>query len=373
MIVTGESSGEMYGALLAGALKEMRPGVRVIGVGGERMKKAGVEVFAGFQSALGISEVVSSLKRLKETFSKTVAVMKDVRPDVAVLIDYPDFNLRVAREAKRLGVKVLYYVSPQVWAWRKGRVKDIGRLAEFVAVILPFEEAIYKEQRIPCEFVGHPIMEEIGGVTPETAKRRLGLDAGLKYLALLPGSRPHELESLLPVMLGVVRRFKERHKGFGFVMPLAPNLEFGKYASLLEGLAAEGVIIVRGDAVHALAASELAVVASGTAALQAAFLGVPTVVVYKLSRLSYVLAKLILKVKYANLVNIMMNELTVPELLQGKANADSVMSEIERLIGDTSARGRMVEAFKEVRAAFEGKRPSIRVAEIASGIAGWKT
>jgi len=170
MIVTGESSGELYGSLLAKALKSKWPDLHIIGVGGERMIEAGVELISRTSDAFGLVEAVSAYRRVKATFDKTVNIMKKVMPDVLVLIDYPDFNLKVAKVAKLLGIKILYYVSPQVWAWRKGRIKKIVSLVDRMAVILPFEEEIYKSAGVPCEFVGHPILEEIESVLQSSGK-----------------------------------------------------------------------------------------------------------------------------------------------------------------------------------------------------------
>lgn len=374
MIVSGESSGELYGALLAGALKSLWPDVRITGVGGERMKKAGVEVFAGIGGAFGLVEVVSSLKSLRETFNKTVETFKEERPDVLILIDYPDFNFKVAEEARKEGIKVLYYVTPQVWAWRKGRVRKIGRLAQRVAVILPFEEAIYRDAGIWCEFVGHPILDEIYTVPKgkDEAKALLGLEADRPYMALLPGSRTVELERLLPLMLDVVRGAKKEFPDYGFVMPLAPNLDLGKFRPRIERLRKEGVESVKGGSLLALSASDAAVIASGTAVLQAAFLERPMVVVYKVSPVSYQLARLILDVKYITLVNILLDRPVIAELIQNDAASDKVLAELRRLTGDSAYRQRLLGELRFVRSMFSGKRPSLRVAEIAGEMAGWE-
>jgi lipid A disaccharide synthetase len=210
MIVSGESSGELYGSLLAKKLKIKQPDVRIMGVGGDRMQKAGVELVSRTSDAFGIVEVVSAYKKIKNAYDKTVSAIRKFMPDVLVLIDYPDFNLKVAKVAKSLGIKILYYVSPQVWAWRKGRVKKIAGIVNRMAVILPFEEEIYKKAGVQSEFVGHPILEEIESVlrseigklplsdpaltiTPELRshfKSILGFNAEKPLLSLLPGSRP---------------------------------------------------------------------------------------------------------------------------------------------------------------------------------------
>jgi lipid-A-disaccharide synthase len=322
MIVTGESSGELYGSLLAEELKNKCPDVHVVGVGGERMNKAGVELISRISDAFGIIEVVSAYRKVKATFNKTVDAIKKLMPDVLVLIDYPDFNIKVAKVAKSLSIKILYYVSPQVWAWRKGRVKKIANIVDRMAVILPFEESIYGKAGVICEFVGHPILEEIeavikggdGGIIDSELrthfKATLGLDPAKPLLSLLPGSRPHELNRLLPLMIDVLRQFKgdpeiNSGKDYQFCIPLATNTDEGRYSVYLRALRQEGAAIRKGESVRVLAASDIAVVASGTATLQAAFLEVPMVVVYKLSPPTYLLGKLVIDVKYISLVNIL--------------------------------------------------------------------
>ncbi|MFH0932826.1 MAG: lipid-A-disaccharide synthase, partial [Nitrospirota bacterium] len=246
MIVAGESSGELYGSLLAQALKSKYPDVHILGVGGDRMSKAGVELISRISGAFGLTELLTALKDLKVTFKRTTEAMRKFMPHVLVLIDYPDFNIKVAEFAKTLGIKILYYVSPQVWAWRKGRVKKIAGLVDRMAVVLPFEAEIYRKAGVPCEFVGHPIVEEIetvlqsinpppppftkggkgGIIDPElrtSFKVSLGLEADLPLLSLLPGSRPHELKRLLPLMIEVVRQLKKGFSNYQFCIPLAPN------------------------------------------------------------------------------------------------------------------------------------------------------
>ena len=170
MIVTGESSGELYGSLLAKALKAKCPETRIIGIGGERMKEAGVEMVSGIASSFGITEAIAAYKTVRATFKKAVDAMEKFSPAILILIDYPDFNIRLAKVAKKKGIKVLYYVSPQVWAWRKGRVKTIAEVSDRIAVILPFEEKIYRGTGVQCEFVGHPVLEEIESMTEDKGR-----------------------------------------------------------------------------------------------------------------------------------------------------------------------------------------------------------
>jgi lipid-A-disaccharide synthase len=374
MIVSGETSGELYGSLLACSLKEKFPGVRIIGIGGERMREAGVELISGIASAFGLAEAVSSLRTIKKTFRRAADTIGKERPDVLVLIDYPDFNLKLASFAKKNKINILYYVSPQVWAWRKNRIKKIARLVDRMAVILPFEEEIYRETGLDCEFVGHPVLDEIGDMKPgrDRAKEVLGLRGDRPLLALLPGSRPHELQRLLPVMLGVVRAFKKDLGEFQFCIPLAPNTDQSVYEEIFEDFRKEGVAISRGDSLKVLAASDIAVIASGTATLQAAFLGVPSVVVYKLFPLTFWIGRMIVKVKHISLVNILAGREVVKELLQADASPGNITRELKRILEDARYRRQMLRSFEEVKAQFAGKRPSERVADIIIEIAGWR-
>jgi lipid-A-disaccharide synthase len=402
MIVAGESSGELYGSLLARALKSKWTDLHIIGVGGERMNKAGVELISSTSDAFGLVEAVSAYRKVKAVFKKAVDAIRKFMPDVLILIDYPDFNIRLAKIAKRLGIKILYYVSPQVWAWRKGRVKKIAGIVDRMAVILPFEEKIYREAGLKCEFVGHPILEEIESILDSEVKNlppprpplvnnppipplakggkggfktTLGLDSDKPLLSLLPGSRPHELNRLLPLMLDIVRQFKgdpeiNSGKNYQFCIPLAPNTDESRYGLYLEALKQEGVIIKKGESVRVLAASDMAVVASGTATLQTAFLEVPMVVIYKLSLLTYLLGKLILDVKYISLVNILSGRGVVTELLQERANPEYIIKELKKIMFDMNYREGMLNHYRLIKKLFSGKRASKRVAEMVMEMAG---
>ena len=377
MIVAGESSGELYGSLLATALRSVWPETRIVGIGGDRMKDAGVELLSGISSALGLTETLCSLKKVRESYRRGVKALTEYSPDVLVLIDYPEFNFRLAKVAKVRGIKVLYYVSPQVWAWRRGRVKTMGEIADRVAVVLPFEEDIYKNAGIPCEFVGHPVMEEIEEYErkahgPESGSRKPEGQIQSPVIALLPGSRPHELRTLLPLFIDVVRAMKGEFTGSRFVLPLAPNIETERFRPSLALLEREGVAFIKGDAVKALASSDIAVIASGTATLQAALVGVPTVVVYKVSPLTYFLAKRILKVKYISLVNLIAGREVIPEFIQHRANKENIVKQCRKILYDETYRTSMVSACRSIRDFFFGKRPSRRVAEMIGEMAEWK-
>jgi lipid-A-disaccharide synthase len=394
MIIAGESSGELYGSLLAKELIKKSDNIQLIGIGGERMKETGVELISSISDAFGLTEALKSLKKLKRAYNNSLSTIKTRKPDVLVLIDYPDFNLKLAKEAKKLGIKILYYVSPQVWAWRRGRVRKIAEIVDMIAVILPFEEKIYKDAGVRCEFVGHPVMEEIEEVSnlyfEKNQSFSFSIDAGFRnffktsigartdsqLIALLPGSRPHELEKLLPLMIDIVKKFKSdtnifSKSKFQFCMPLAPNVDENRYSILLDELKNEGVLISKGNSVKVLASSDIAVVASGTATLQTALLEVPMIVVYKLSPLTFFLGKKIIRVSHISLVNILSgNKDVVKELLQDNANPAEVLKELKRIIFDTTYKNEMLNNLRKIKSLFAGKKPSERVADIVLELAG---
>jgi lipid-A-disaccharide synthase len=318
-------------------------------------------------------ELLSSFNRVKRTFDTVVETVRSEKPDVLVLVDYPDFNIKLARAVKHTGVKILYYVSPQVWAWRKKRVHTIAEISDYVAVILPFEEDYYKGTDVTCEFVGHPIIEELEAVKGGRCyiKEKLGWSDDTPLLALLPGSRDSEMKRLLPVLIRVIDIFKESHPEYRFIMPVALNIDRNKYSDHFECLERRGVHLVDGEAVKVLSCSDLAVVASGTAAFQAALLEVPLVVIYKLFPLTYWIGKMIIDVKYINLVNIMMDQEVIKELLQGKANPDTICNELRRTIEDENLRNWMIGNFKKIKGLFAGKHASVRVSEIIGELGGW--
>jgi lipid-A-disaccharide synthase len=412
MIVTGESSGELYGSLLAKELKTRYPDLHLVGIGGERMRMAGVELISGISGAFGISEVFSALRDLRSAIKRTKETIKELMPDVLVLIDFPDFNIKVAGFAKACKIKILYYVSPQVWAWRKGRVKKIAGLVDRMAVILPFEEDIYRRAGLQCEFVGHPIVEEIEDVLkssvnshsslekpteqcPVTSERSaspslaklspklrtyfrdaLGFYPNRPLLSLLPGSRPHELKRLFPLMIEVIREFKRDPeinsiKDYQFCVPLAPNINYEKYKQYLDTLIQEGAIIKRDETINVLTASDMAVIASGTATLQAAFLEVPMVAIYKLSPFSYFFGRLFINVKHICLVNILSGREVVPELLQQKANPENIIEKLKKIKFDVGYREGMINQFKKLKEPFLGLKASNRVTGIIAEMAGW--
>ncbi len=374
LILSGEASGELYGSMLASELKKLRPSVDLYGIGGEHMQKEGVELIGTITGAFGLWEALSSFGRVRMLYRKVTEFIRTKRPQVVVLIDFPDFNLKVAEVARSLGTKVLYYVSPQIWAWRKKRIKKIKKLCDRMAVILPFEEKLYRDASVDAEFVGHPIMEVIERTKGSKGfvREGIGLSPDRETLALLPGSRRSELKRHLPLYHAVLKELKRKYHNMQYVMPLAENLDAEEFHKL-DDLKAEGVKVIEGRATEALIASDYALIASGTATLQAALVGVPMVVVYKLFPLTYLVGRMIVNVKFISLVNILSkNREVVKELIQWQANRENVLRELEKIIKDDAIRRMMLEQFARLRETFQGLKPSERVAQMVCELAGWK-
>ena len=383
MIIAGESSGELYGAFLAKSVKASFAGARITGVGGDRMAAAGVELMSRISSSFGIVEVIRTYRALKNTFRTAVEALTTFKPQILVLIDYPDFNLRLAAEAKKKGVKVLYYVSPQVWAWRKSRIHTISRIVDKMAVILPFEEEVYRETGLSCEFVGHPVMDEIREIIGQEGfglqdigspdlkahmKRKFGVNAARPVLTIMPGSRRHEISRLLPVLSQSIVELQKKYPSYQYVIPVAPNID----KRLFEGSPLPRECrLIQGMSIETLAASDAAIIASGTSTLQAAFLGVPMTVVYKLSPMTFFIGRLIVKVNHISLVNLLLEKsvsgetgLRIKELLQQEASTGNILSEMSKIIDDQPYREELLSQLLKVKALYRERSASVRVAEM---------
>ncbi len=365
MISAGETSGELYGSLLSREIRKLWPDVHIFGIGGPRMEAEGVTLIAPISHVMGIIEGIKHIPQGKRTLNEAARVMLNEKPDILVLIDYPDFNIALAKKARAVGVPVLYYVSPQVWAWRGGRVYKIAALVHKMAVLFPFEVDYYKKTGLPCEFVGHPITETINiHQSKEDLKINLGLDPRNGVVTLLPGSRPNEINKHQAIIREAAEKIHKEFPEIQIIVPLVPG------SSLTEKLP-DYVKIVHGRTTEAVACSEATAVASGTATLETALLGTPMVVFYKVSPVTYYLAKLLAKVKFISLVNILSGKEVVRELLQEEANADNVFSEIKRILRDVAYRDRMISNLIKIRDIMRDKTPSARVASIIGEITGW--
>jgi lipid-A-disaccharide synthase len=356
MISAGEASGEMYGAELARALRELSPvGVECFGMGGDRMSEAGCElvVHARDVAVVGLFEVLSHLPGIYREFHKLLAEVDRRRPDVAVLIDFPDWNFRLAKELHKRGIPVVYYVSPQLWAWRKGRLKLVLRYVSEMLVIIPFEREFYARHGVQVEFVGHPLSElEPPKVSREDFAARWGLDPSRRWIALLPGSRRKELRLNLPAMLGAAEQLGTE---FEFVMPVASTLDEDWVREQIRLCAANVDVKLTDDARASLLHSRVGVVASGTATVEAALIGTPFVMVYRVAGLTWAIGRHLVKLPHYGMVNLVAGRGVVPELIQDDFTPERVEREVRALLEDGTPRDRMKESLAEVRGMLRGE------------------
>jgi lipid-A-disaccharide synthase len=365
LVVAGEASGDLHGARLLTELRRLIPDLAPFGLGGDEMQAAGLEAVAHSSeiSVVGITEVLKILSRAREIFATLLREVDRRRPELAVLVDFPDFNLRLAKQLKARGLRVVYYISPQVWAWRRGRVKTIAARVDRMLVLFPFEVDFYRDHGVDVVHVGHPLVDEVP-VLPQAWES--GKDAAGPFrVALLPGSRVSEVEALLPTLLAAVRRLAAD-------LPIevriikAPTISPDLLEDAVE-LAGLPVEIVLENRFAAIADSHLALCASGTATLEVGLLGTPMIMAYRLARWTYLLAKLMVRLPYVSLVNLVLGRKVVPELIQGEATPQRIAAEAARLLIDAGERDRMRQGLAEVRGRLGAAGASRRAAaEVAS-------
>lgn len=370
-ISAGEASGEHYGALLAAAIQQQlaSKGVtaELFGMGGERMQAAGVEriVRAEDVSVMGLTEVLAHLPKIHGEFRKLKKAIRARRPDVAVLIDFPDFHFRLAREFHRLGIPVVYFVSPQLWAWKKHRIRLVQKYVRKMLVIFPFEEAFYRQHGVEVEFVGHPLAEmPQPTISREHFAAENSLHATATWIGLLPGSRPHEIRDHLPTMLESARGLAKAHaRQLEFVVPLASTLNTAQRAQVhhvIQNLASDLTVRLVEDARSALFHARASVVASGTATVEAALIGNPFVVVYRVSKLTYAIAKRVVKVPHVAMANLIAGKRVVPELIQNDFTASNVIQQLGLLLPDGPARESMIKDLGAIREALNAHQDDQR-------------
>lgn len=365
LIVAGEASADLHAARALEELGRLRPGVRAFGVGGPRLREAGLEAIAPAEeiSVMGLAEVLPRIPRILGILRALGRAAAERRPKAALLVDLPDFNLRLAAKLKRLGIPVVYYVSPTIWAWRRGRARKIAKVVDRMLCILPFEERFYEGTGVSARFVGHPFAERPPPEAPERYREALGLSSARTTIALVPGSRRSEIERIFPAMLEAAERIRAVHPDVQFVVPVAPTLDRADVESHLATHRTVEVKLVDGRAQEAIGASDAALVKSGTSTLEAALMLRPMVVVYKLSWLTYLVGRLLVRIAHFALVNILAGKGIVPELLQREASPARMAAEVERLLGDRAAREAQLAALREVRASLGEPGAPRRVAE----------
>ncbi|MFI5177230.1 MAG: lipid-A-disaccharide synthase [Vicinamibacterales bacterium] len=368
MISCGEPSGDMYAGALVRALRTLEPGVDIFGFGGEQMRAAGADLVGDYRgfSVTGLSEALSVLPRSWKMLRRLRAAAASRRPDVFVAIDFPDFNFRLLPAMRRQGVRVVYYVSPQLWAWRPGRLETIRRTVDRMLVIFPFEQAIYERAGVPVEFVGHPLLDLARPAMPRAEfLRAQGLDPDRPVLALLPGSRPNELRHTLPTLAAAAPLVAANVPGVQFLVARAPSLDDALFAPLGALRRAGLPVAIASDATDdVLDAANAVVTASGTATVQAALHGTPMVIVYRLSPLTYAIGRRFVRVQTYGMVNLVAGRRIVPELIQDDLTPDAVAREVVPLLTDRARADAMRRDLAAVRAALGGPGASRRVAEV---------
>lgn len=370
MIVAGEASGDIYGADLVTEAHRLEPTLRFIGIGGARMREAGVEtlVDSADMAVVGLVEVLKHFNVIAAAFLKLKRLLLNDPPSLLILIDYPGFNLRLAKVAKRAGVPVLYYISPQIWAWRRGRVRKIARLVDRMAVILPFEAPFYEQAGVAVSFVGHPMLDLVAvSQTRDQAAAGFGLDPQHRIVGLFPGSRRSEIERLLPVILESAALLKGRFPGIQFVLPLASTLADEDIVPQIRAAGIE-VRICRERIHDLIRACDAVISVSGTVTLEIALVGTPMVIIYRLSPITYQVAKRLVKVDHIGLCNIVAGETTVKELIQAEANPQGIAAEIEKILTDGAYSGRIREKLATVRTRLGGGGASANVARLIPGL-----
>ena len=368
MIIAGEASGDLHGANLARELKKLDSGLQLSGIGGTGMSGAGVSLFYDIANlaVMGIIEVLSRLKDIRSAMNILEEQFRTKRPDLLVLIDYPGFNLELARRAKKFNIPVLYYISPKIWAWREGRIERIKKYVDRMAVILPFEKKFYQRHGVDVHFVGNPLLDQVHATaTPAEFKARNNIDPGATVIGIMPGSRRQEIAKLLPLFMQTALKLNSEIKNCVFLLPLASTLTVDEILNHCGQIDSQlDMRIIKEERYGAMAACDAAMAASGTLTMELAILRVPMVVCYRISMLSYLLAKPFIKAKYASLVNLVAEKEVVPELLQLEATPENIHTKILPLLLDKKAAGAMQQELAGVCDQLGEPGASKRAAEL---------
>lgn len=355
-VVAGEASGDLHASEVIHELKKLDPTLSTFGIGGDLLAAEGMTLLhhASEMGIVGLFNVIRHLPMFRRVFNELIERIEREKPDVVFLIDYPDFNLRVAKKCKELGLRVVYYISPQLWAWRKGRVRHIARYVDRMIVIFPFEEEFYKRHNVPVTYVGHPLIEQLADIhKPQRSGDAL-------RIALLPGSRRMEVQSLLPAMLDAIAMLRHERDVDAYIIQ-APTIDRSELEAIIKQCGVDVPIVAHDGGVN-VAAADVSLSSSGTATLESAVLGTPVVVMYRLSRATYALAKHLVRLPYFSLVNIVAGKEIVPELIQDEVNGARIADEVRKLV-EPSHYAKTCEELEIVRGKLGTPGASRRAAE----------
>jgi len=364
MVIAGEASGDIHGSRLVRAMKEKNSALFFSGIGGRDLRKEGVKTLVNSEelSVVGITEVFSKLIVILKAISMVKKSLKSMRPDLLILIDFPDFNLRIAGAAKKLNIPVLYYISPQIWAWRQGRVNKIGKLVDHMAVILPFEKQFYKKHNIPVTFVGHPLLDN-SRIFDKSLNKTTDNES---VMGLLPGSRDGEIARHLPVMLEAARLISEQKKKIKFIVSVASSAKKKHIEHIIKKYKKTINLDIVTDTVDRIFKQcGLVVAASGTVTLEAAISVTPMIIIYKVSPISYWLGKIMIKINNIGLVNLIAGREIVPELVQNKASPENIADKALAILNDSQGLEKLRNELCGIRDLLGGPGASERVADIA--------
>jgi lipid-A-disaccharide synthase len=352
LIVSGEVSGDQHGAKLVSEVLKIEPDIHFFGIGGEKMRQAGVKILFDNKplSVVGVTEILSHALPIFRAWQIIQQAIKEQRPDLIVLIDYPGFNLRLARTAKNKSIPVLYYISPQIWAWKRHRVRLIKECVNKMLVVFPFEAEIYRKENVPVEFVGHPLSGTVHpNMTQQQAREHFHINNDVRIIGLLPGSRKKEIQRLLPLLLESAKHLKAQFPDLAFILPVASPLTRKDIDPYIENYHLP-IHIIQGHFYDALQLCDAAIVSSGTATLETALMGIPMVIVYKTSPITYFLAKRVIKIPHIGLCNIVAGRQIVVELIQNEANFINVTDEISHILNDPIYRREMHQELLKIKA-----------------------
>lgn len=377
-IVAGESSGDLHGSNLARALKALCPELKIHGLGGPMMKKAGVEIIYDLTSmaVIGFFEVLANIKKFKKVFNLALDHIASYKPAAVVLIDYPGFNLRLAAEIKKRNIPIIYYISPQVWAWGKKRIKAICQLVDRMIVVFEFEQELYRQHGLKCDFVGHPLLDMVKfQMSPEQLRRHLKIPQENAIISLMPGSRQNEVKLIMPVMLKAGQIIQSQAKKISFLLLASPYVSPDIFDQILKEnhlpvIQTKGILNNNSVIYDCLNVSDLALVASGTATLEAAISLTPMAVIYRVNPFSWPLLKLLVKLPYISLVNIVAGRKIINEFLQYQAQPQKIATEALRILNDEVYRNKIREHLNEVKERLGQPGASHRAAEIIMQLIG---
>jgi len=366
MIIAGEASGDQHSARLVESVHALDPSIEFFGIGGEAMRKAGVDirVDSAEMAVVGLVEIWAHRKVIFGALAKMREILKNDPPDLLFLTDYPEFNLRLAKTAKQLNIKVLFYISPQIWAWRQWRVKKIRSLVDMMAVIFPFELDFYHQHNVPVRFVGHPLADEVhASAERDQLFTEFGLDNSRPVIGLFPGSRQSEVKRLMPIIIETAKQLKRLKPEIQFLLPIASTLKAEIFANYID-TDTPAINMIENRSYDVMASCDAIVTVSGTVTLEIALIGTPMVIINRISSLSYLIAKQLVKVDHIGLCNIVAGKRVVPEMIQYDAKPEKITEELIKMLTQTDYRQSIKNELKKVRARLSSNSETSNLAEL---------